>query len=494
MRSAVPKVLFQGWEVGSFPDCDCACGVEYHWQDAPPFPPWGRQWQAVEPSFVQPLMEKRWYVHYTPQAAFPIVAMNHLARQVWKILRVPQSIERVKMVMNLPPTEIGSVVERMVQAGVVRPTDVPPDVIPFVQRASTLTAWLYLTQQCNLRCPYCYVPHRGSKMSLEVARASVEKLITVARKYGYAKLRLKYAGGEPLLNFSVLRAVHREAQRLASAADLELEGVILTNGVLWDEEKLDFVASEGLSLGLSLDGDEGTHNRLRALPNGEGTFRQVIRTLDEALKRGITLSLSITVTAWNLHGLQDAVAVAMERGLPFNLNFVRERDPLPWVPGADPLVNALHSVFDVVEQHLADYPRPLTHILDRSRFDFPHVRPCAAGRDYLAIRPDGGVAACQMEVEHPLSTITTEDPLREVRLGSRIHFEPTVDELEECAQCPWRYVCAGGCPLLRGTEVHRQYCWVYRQFYPELVRLEGLRLLLRHQRSTERRNDQEHTA
>ena len=485
------KILLSA-EAGGVPDCDCSCGIEYPLREALAFPLWKGQWQAVAPAFTQSLAGGEWQVHYTPTATVPIVAMNGAAHYLWAQLREPQAVERLEHATGFSLPEVQRALEAMAQAGVIRPWGAPLATAPMEQRVSTLTAWLYLTQQCNLRCPYCYVPHRGARMSKETAKAAVAKLIETASRHSYSTLRIKYAGGEPLLNFSVLLAVHDAAKRLAKASGLKLEEVILTNGVLWDEEKLDFVAGEGLSLGLSLDGDEASHNRMRILPDGRGTFREVIHTLDGALRRGITLSLSITVTAWNLDGVKDAVTIAMERGLPFNLNFVRARNPRSWVPQAEPLADALRSAFDIMEQHLASYPRPLTHVLDRSRFDFPHVRPCAAGRDYLAIRPDGGVAACQMEVEHPLSTIAAEDPLREVRLGSREHFEPTVDDLPECSQCPWRYVCAGGCPLLRGTDIHRQYCSVYRQFYPELVRLEGLRLLLQHQRSSERTSRKEH--
>ena len=316
-------------------------------------------------------------------------------------------------------------------------------------------------------------------MSEAVARQAVRKLLELTVKHAYRQLKLKYAGGEPTLNFAVLRAAHREAARYAAQVGVGLEAVILTNGTRWDDEMLDFVAGEGLRLGISLDGGEVAHNRLRRYSDGRGSFRDVASTIERALSRGIGISLSITITGWNLDGVAAAVQFAMERSLPFNLNFVREAAPAPWQPEPEALLAALRSAFAVMERLLPTYPRSLAHTLDRSRFDAPHTRPCSAGRDYVAVGVTGQVAPCQMKLSEPWSHLAAEDPLAEVRQRGQTLFGPTVDELPSCAICPWRYACAGGCPLLRGTAAHAAYCRVYQELYPALVRLEGLRLIAR---------------
>ncbi len=474
----VPRVI-TGKGATWLPDCDCACGVELVHSSVFSLESFSGPWQSRPSAWETPL-GGHWYVSYTPQAEVPIITLNERARRLREQFRRPRKVEEVLALAPSASKAVRQAVAAMVEAGVLVPWGESLPALWREAQPSTLTIWLYLTQQCNLRCPYCYVPHHGTRMSEEMALLAVERMLRVAYQHRYRRLRIKYAGGEPTLNFKVLQSAHRYALQVGRSLGIEVEGVVLTNGTCWSASMLDFVAKHGIRLGLSLDGGEQAHNRLRLFPDGRGSFEIVVATIEAALQRGIALSLSVTVTAWNLDGVGEAVQFAMERNLPFNLNFVRERREVPWLPKAELLVQAMRSAFDVMERYLADYDHPLTNVLDRARFDAPHLHPCSAGRDYLAIRPDGGVAACQMEVEHPLSSLKAGDPLAELRAKGRAVFAPTVDEYSDCAQCPWRYVCGGGCPLLRGTSLHTRYCTVYRTLYPDLVRLEGMRLLAHH--------------
>ncbi len=475
--STVPKLLFRSEKEYVPTDCDCACGEMYEMAEVPPVKVEGKRWQAVRPAYGLVLRRggEPWRVHYSPTAAAPIVVLNDVAHRLWERLREPLAPHEVRMAgLSAEITRQG--LRRLAQAGIVRP--VGEAVGAIVERqTTTLTVWLHLTEACNLRCPYCYVAKGKRQMGEATARAAVRRMAAVAARRGYKRLRLKFGGGEPTLNFETLRAAYEEGKVAEAEHGIRVEGVVLTNGVAWDEAKLNYIARAGLRMSLSLDGGEQAHNRLRVFPHGRGSFAEVMRTLERAMARRIPVTLSITVTQWNLDGLGEAVRIAMERGLPFNLNFVRSATVAPWVPEAKALMTGLREAFAVMEAYVSEYPHTLGHVLDRGRFDLPHVRPCAAGRDYVAVDVDGGVAACQMEVGARWSRIEAMDPLEEVRKRGREVYGTTVDELAECASCPWRYVCAGGCPLLRGTEVHRRYCRAYRTFYPEVVRLEALRLV-----------------
>ena len=90
----------------------------------------------------------------------------------------------------------------------------------------------------------------------------------------------------------------------------------------------------------------------------------------------------------------------------------------------------------------------------------------------------GNVTACQMLIGERWADIANDDPLGAVREKGSALFDPPSDESPECRSCPWRYVCSGGCPLIRETPLHRRYCQVYRAILPQLVRLEGLKLIL----------------
>ena len=94
----------------------------------------------------------------------------------------------------------------------------------------------------------------------------------------------------------------------------------------------------------------------------------------------------------------------------------------------------------------------------------------------------GGLARCQMEIEKTLADVFAEDPLQVVR-DVRDGFQNVpVDSKEGCRDCEWRYWCAGGCSLLTfkltgRSDVKSPNCNVYRSIYPDVLRLEGLRLL-----------------
>jgi radical SAM protein with 4Fe4S-binding SPASM domain len=243
---------------------------------------------------------------------------------------------------------------------------------------------------------------------------------------------------------------------------------------------LDFLAQSGIRLMVSLDGGPSAHDRVRVRRDGRGTHAAVIGTVERALSRGLRPNVSITLTALTLDGAEEAVAFALERELPFNLNFYRqctiaEDAPSPLIPAPERLVECLLQVFELIRLCPA-YPLPLTGILDRTRVDIPHDRPCSAGRDYLAIGTAGQVSACQMLLAEPWADLADVDPLTAVRRCGERLFN-SVAEGSDCRACPWRTACGGGCPLLRDTALHSQYCQAYRLLLPQVVRLEASRLI-----------------
>jgi uncharacterized protein len=409
-----------------------------------------------------------------------VAVLNAEARQVLSAFDAPiQPEQAFARLPELPRAAVGSAMDNLVQVGLLRPAKVSgsPPVQP-----STLSAWLHVTEACNLNCPYCYVHKSPRTMSLVVGPQAIDRLVEMAARHGYRSLKLKYAGGEPLLKFPLVRVLHRRATRQAAAAGLSLEQVILTNGVGVTDAMLDFVAGAGMRLMVSLDGGQAAHNRVRARRDGGDTHAQVVSTVDRALEQGLRPNISITLTALNLDGAAGAVAFALERELPFNLNFYRECSPTapigtnsPLVPKTSRLQAAMLEIFDLIAAH-PTYPLPLTGILDRARLDVPHTHPCSAGRDYLAIDTQGQVSACQMTLGQPWADLTHDDPLAEVRQRGRDLFQP-VDDASDCHACPWRAACSGGCPLMRGSRLHEDYCTVYRILFPELIQLEAHRLI-----------------
>jgi uncharacterized protein len=219
--------------------------------------------------------------------------------------------------------------------------------------------------------------------------------------------------------------------------------------------------------------------------NGRGSFTHVKRAIERALHIGVAPDLSITVTAQSAPKLADVVTYALDRDLRFNLNFYREHRFSAGCAGVAAedaqLIAGVRAAFAVIESRLPRR-RLIDGLIDRSTFDRPHEHACGAGHAYMVIDQRGTVSRCHMEIERPLTTLQAVDPLQAIRLERYGLRDLPGDARGGCRDCMWRYWCAGGCPVLTTrvygrSDVRSPYCDVYRSLYPDVLRLEGLRLL-----------------
>jgi uncharacterized protein len=272
---------------------------------------------------------------------------------------------------------------------------------------------------------------------------------------------------------------------VADQHGLSLDGVILSNGTLLTREMAEVMRSLDLRLMISVDGVGRYHDCHRPSVDGKGSFNAVARSVDLARSMGLVPDISITVSGRNVDGLSEVVAWALKRDLPFGLNFYRENS----LSGsqsdlnleAERVIAGVLCAYEVIEDNL---PRAslLSSLLDRANLAVPHCRTCSVGQSYLVFDPLGRVAKCQMDLEHSVADVNAPDPLRAVRESVSGIRNPTVHKKAQCRGCQWRYWCAGGCPLMayRATghyDARSPNCGIYQALFPELLRLEGLRLL-----------------
>lgn len=461
-------------EEGAETDCACAPAVSSNLQYATPNLHPANLWGIPPLLYRVPLPEGHQLV-FNPAGPAGAVVLNSPAARILDSFATPAPL--TDPVARQLAT-LGLLVSQPSQA-------TTPHVSHFTFHV--LTLWLHLTARCNLRCTYCYAPRGQADMPAEVGREAVDGAIRSAQAHGFRVLKLKYAGGEPTLNLSTLYAVHEYARARVSQVGLELREVLLTNGTTLTPALLEWLRDEGIRLSISLDGLGSVHNRQRSSVSGDGSFAAVAEGIEQALALGLTPHLSITVTRHNVNCLAEVVAFALGWGLPFNLNFVRPSPGRPdLTPPVDRLIAGLQAALREVERRLEAGTRlgfALSGLLDRCDFGAPHQYPCGVGHAYIVVGPKGKVAACHMEMERTVGTVWDEDPLAAVRRDD-LH-NPPVEEKQGCRECPWRYACAGGCPLLAqqywGTPAASSpYCAVYRAILPELLRLEGLRILRSH--------------
>lgn len=349
----------------------------------------------------------------------------------------------------------------------------------------TLTAWLHVTNECNLRCDYCYVSKTPDAMDMARSRQAVDAVVRSALAHGFRRIKLKYAGGEATLNAPLLLATHQYARECAAKYGLALDGVLLSNGVALGSRLIRQIRDSGLRLMISLDGIGDVHDAHRRFVNGRGSFTHVARTLDRLAEHGVTPSISITLSRRNLAGLAATVEYVLNRGLPFALNFYRENDCSAGAADLsfqdDQIIAAMREAFAVIARRLPPYSL-LGALIDLARLDTPHDRPCGVGHSYMVIDHRGGVAKCHVEIERTVTDVAAVDPLRLIREDAIGIQNVPVDEKEGCRTCTWRYWCAGGCPALtyRVTgryDVKSPNCRIYQALFPEALRLEGMRVL-----------------
>ena len=422
------------------------------------------------------------HLAFNPQGDTGVVVLNEAALNLTQPFRQPCTLVAGLQAVGNPPGGLETV-QQLVRLNLLQ----PPGSFkkPKQPAPETLTAWLHVTNECNLRCPYCFVHKTPDDMELERGRQAVAAVFRSAMAHGFQRVKLKYAGGEATLNFHTVLILHDYATGLAQERGMELAGVVLSNGVSLSNRMIDEMKTRGIQLMISLDGVGHYHDAQRHFINGHGSFAHVERTLDRLAARDFIPSISITLTDRNLDGLPEVVAYVLERGLPFTLNFYRENVcSAPFTDlayGEERIIQAMKEAFAVIEANLPPFSL-LGALLDRARLDAPHDRPCGVGDNYLVINHKGGIAKCQMEVEQTVTNITADDPLQLIRDDQIGIQNVSVQQKVECRECLWRYWCAGGCPALtyRMTgryDLKSPNCRIYKALFPLVLRLEALRLI-----------------
>lgn len=347
-----------------------------------------------------------------------------------------------------------------------------------------LDVWLHITNQCNLRCTYCYVYKTQAKMTEEVANKAIYKIFTSAQKHGFKIITFKFSGGESLLEFPFVLRLVNKARKLGKKYNIQLDFCCLTNGVLLTEETAKLLKANNIRAAISIDGLEKYHNKTRIFPSGEGTFRYVVKGLENLLKADVPFNVMITISLNNIEGIPELTKILLSRNIPFTFNFYREN---PFVSeeieGDDrKLVKYLKKAYTYIYDNPPRYTL-VNGLLDRVNFQKPHLFPCGMGNSYVVVRHDGKMTSCQMTLENPIGSINGEDLIKTMQNGNFVKPNNlTVQGKIPCKICQWKYICCGGCPLLTYRQKGRYdtnspYCEVYKALIPEVLKIEAKRII-----------------
>lgn len=438
---------------------------------------------------IETRLDSRHWLLFNPIGNGGVVVLNEPAFAVFCGFRQPATIRAVRTAAKQDRADFADVCDRLAALGMIHPAGEPGEPgepqRPRFAPGKVLTAWLHVTNACNLRCPYCYISKSNDGMSEPVWRASIAAVMRSARANGFEAVKLKYAGGEASLHSRHLLAMHEYAKALAAEHGLSLQATLLSNGVSLPPPLVRLLKAERIRVMISLDGVGDQHDVQRPFASGRPSFRYVDATIGKLLEQGHPPHLSITITGRNARGVPEVVRYALDRQLSFSLNFFRDNDCAATFADLQyeerDMISALLETFDVIR---ADMPKwsVLGSILDRGQLLEPRQHSCGVGHDYVVIDQNGKVAKCHMEIERTLGDVFRDDPLDLVREDTTTTLNLLVDEKEGCRDCRWRYWCSGGCAVatFRATgryDVKSPNCNIYKAIYPQALRLEGLRIL-----------------
>ena len=229
-----------------------------------------------------------------------------------------------------------------------------------------------VTLRCEHTCRYCQVSRQAAAksefdMSEETARESLKLAFRTPSPY----LKIEFQGGEPLLNFPLIRRVVVEAKRMNAAHGKDLAFVIATNLALLDEEILDFCAEHRISLSTSLDGPSDLHNANRRRP-GQDSWQQAITGIKRATTRLGPDWVSALMTTTEASLDRAAEIIDVYAGLGLRNVFLRPISPYGFA-----VRNRGGAGYDVT-RWLEFYRAGLAKVMDLNRAGIPMVETYAA--------------------------------------------------------------------------------------------------------------------
>lgn len=180
---------------------------------------------------------------------------------------------------------------------------------------------LYLTYTCNLNCKYCYESrsgitsvHKCSSMKEETALKAVD--LYLEKIAPNSKANLIFHGGEPLLYFNTIRNVINYANKLSKVKNVSFNYSFTSNGILIDKNIVNYLKeNNNVSLSLSLDGQESTHNLNRRDKYGQGSFNKVMKGLKMLMDNNCDFSVRLTITPDTIKYLENNVEWLIRLGV-----------------------------------------------------------------------------------------------------------------------------------------------------------------------------------
>ncbi len=315
---------------------------------------------------------------------------------------------------------------------------------------------LHICHDCNLRCKYCFADEgayhaRRESMSFEVAKQAVDFLIknSGARKV----LEIDFFGGEPLMNFSVVKQTVEYAKTEAEKVGKKFLFTLTTNGLLLKDDIVDFLNAEFENVVLSLDGRKEVNDAVRQTVSGKGSYDIIINNLKKFVKVRGDKSYYIrgTFTQKNLDFAEDVLFIADS-----GFESISMEPVVTDVPELHIGKEHISTICDEYERLADEY---LKRYAEGKGFNFFHfnvdleggpclskrVSACGAGNEYFSVVPCGDIYPCHQFADKPefkMGNVFTGIERKDIREKFK---NSCLFTREKCNDCFAKFICSGGC-------------------------------------------------
>ena len=331
-------------------------------------------------------------------------------------------------------------------------------VIDFKERKTVVKALcLHIAHDCNLACRYCFAEEgeyhgRRALMSFEVGKKALDFLI--ANSGSRRNLEVDFFGGEPLMNWEVVKQLVEYGREQEKLHDKHFRFTLTTNGVLLNDEIMEFCNREMSNVVLSLDGRKAVNDKMRPFRNGKGSYDLIVPKFQKFADSRNQMNYYVrgTFTHYNLDFAEDAIHFA---DLGFRQMSI---EPVVAPPEADYAIREedLPQILDQYAKLAKEYIKRKKEGRGFNFFHFMiclHARPCVAkrlsgcgsGTEYLAVTPWGDLYPCHQfvgqegfllgNVDEGITNTAVRDEFKLCNVYAK----------DKCRDCFARFYCSGGC-------------------------------------------------
>ena len=399
-------------------------------------------------------------IHAVDEVAYDIIAMIR-KKPVDEI--TAEMMEKYGHLEDVTEPEIRQCiedVESLIRAGKLYTEDTFADMAgTFKERSGDVVKalCLHVAHTCNLNCSYCFASqgkYHGDRalMSFEVGKRALDFLMENSGTR--TNLEVDFFGGEPLMNWDVVKQLVEYARSVEKEHHKNFRFTLTTNGLLIDEEVIDFCNKEMSNVVLSLDGRKEINDLTRVDYAGNGSYDRIVPKFQQMVeaRNGREYYMRGTFTHANPDFTKDVFHMA-------DLGFTElSMEPVVSAPG-DPAALTPEDLEIVKEQYEILAKEMIKRKKEGRGFTFYHymidltggpciykrISGCGSGTEYMAVTPWGDLYPCHQfvgEEAYKLGDIwngVTNTGLREEFRSCNVYARP------ECADCWAKLYCSGGC-------------------------------------------------